>query len=984
MKTKILLNRFLNNSVALFLSAALLAMALQAGQAAAKRPLTHADYDNWRSIQAESLSQDGRFLAYALVPQDADGEVVVRNLATGVEWRHPRGKRPEPPPPREGEPPAPGPQPRRFGRQAADSQVSFTADSRALVFVIYPNKADSDKARREKKRPDELPKNAMGIMDLSSGSVARVERVKSFQVPDAASGFIAYLLEGKPAERRSDAGQQEAPGAERRRRDRRKEYGSDLVARNLTDNTERVFADVIEYTLTDDAKTLAYAVASKNEETNGVYTLAPGSAENPAALLKGKGKYSKLTWDDKQTQLAFLSDRDDAAAKKPKVRLYHWVRRAAPPTQPAVEIVSESTPHFRPGSVISDRASLDFSSDGARLFFGIAARQPDDEEEEAPAEEQAVADLWHWKDDFIQPMQKVRAERERNRSYRAVFHLKEKKLVQLADERMEEANPTEDGRLALGSDDRAYRIMVGYDATYSDYYMVNTADGARKQLLRKHPFPISLSPAGRFALFYDGKDWNTISLQDGRQVNLTGRLSVSFRREDHDSPSTPPPYGNAGWTNGDGYVLLYDRYDVWQIAPDGGSAKNLTDGVGRHEKIEFRYVKLDPEEKSIDPTKPLLLRSVNEWNKDSGFYRDRINGGLPERLVMAAMNFSTPTKAKRAEVYLLTASTFERFPDLIVTGSDFRELKKVSDANPQKAQLLWGTAELIMYKNLDGVPLSATLMKPENFDPRRKYPLLVYIYEQLSNGLHRFVDPRPSHSINASYYVSNGYIVLMPDIVYTIGHPGQSALKCVLPAIQAVVDQGFVDEKAIGIQGHSWGGYQIAYMITQTTRFKAASAGAPVANMTSAYSGIRWGSGLPRQFQYERTQSRIGASLWEAPMLFLENSPVFRADRVTTPLLMLHNDNDDAVPWYQGIEYYLALRRLGREVYLFNYNGEPHGLRKRANQKDYTMRLQQFFDHHLKGAPKPAWMESGIPYLEREKEKTEGRQQPEMSGKSSN
>jgi dipeptidyl aminopeptidase/acylaminoacyl peptidase len=328
-----------------------------------------------------------------------------------------------------------------------------------------------------------------------------------------------------------------------------------------------------------------------------------------------------------------------------------------------------------------------------------------------------------------------------------------------------------------------------------------------------------------------------------------------------------------------------------------------------------------------------------------------------------------PSKAKDADVYLLTASTFNEFPDLLVAGPSFNNLRKVSDANPQKAGLLWGSAELVRYENTDGVELSGMLVKPENFDPGKKYPLLVYIYETLSQNLNRFVDPRPSHSINASFYASNGYLVLMPDIVYSIGYPGQSALKCVLPAIQAVVDKGFVDEKAIGIQGHSWGGYQIAYMITQTNRFRAASAGAPVANMTSAYSGVRWGSGLPRQFQYEHTQSRIGGSLWEKPQLFLENSPVFRAERIQTPLLMIHNDNDDAVPWYQGIEYFLALRRLGKEVYMFNYNGEPHGLRKRQNQKDYTMRLQQFFDHFLKGAPEPDWMVKGIPYLQREKEK---------------
>ena len=275
-------------------------------------------------------------------------------------------------------------------------------------------------------------------------------------------------------------------------------------------------------------------------------------------------------------------------------------------------------------------------------------------------------------------------------------------------------------------------------------------------------------------------------------------------------------------------------------------------------------------------------------------------------------------------------------------------------------------SELVRFRSSNGDRLDAVLFKPADFDPKKKYPLIVYIYERLSQRVHSFTDPRPGHSINISQYVSNGYLVLTPDIAYRIGYPGESAMNCVLPAIDTVVERGFVDEKAIGIQGHSWGGYQIAYMLTRTNRFKAASAGAPVANMISAYDGIRWGSGLPRQFQYERGQSRIGGSPWQMPLRFIENSPIFTADRVTTPLLMIHNDGDDAVPWYQGVEYFLALRRLGKaEVYLFNYNGEPHGLRQRANQKDYTRRLQNFFDHHLKGAPKADWMERGIPFLEK-------------------
>jgi dipeptidyl aminopeptidase/acylaminoacyl peptidase len=949
---------------------------------ATRRAITHSDYDSWKSIQFQQLSRDGKILAYALVPQDGDGEIVVRNLTTGTEWRHARGSRPDPTAQGEGTgepvgpggPPGPGGGGFGAGRGGAGgSQLGITTDSRFLVFTIFPTKDEVKQARKAKKRPEDMPKNALGIMDLSTGQVTRVDKVKRFQLPEEAAGFIAYSLEAKTEPRAPGA----APAAPRpegaqpaRPRTPRKEYGTDLILRNLADNTERTFADVLEFSFSDDGKSLVYTVSSKQEDTNGVYAVVPGTTSTPASLLAGKGKYSKLTWDEDAKQLVFVSDRDDAAAKQPKIKLYYWDRQAAA----ATEIVTPTTPGLGKDLFLSDRGNIAFSFDGSRIFFGIAPPpEPEKEEDDdTPAEEKVVVDLWHWKDDFIQPMQKVRANQERNRTYRAVYHVKEKKLVQLADRTLEAVNdsPGSDGRWVFGYDDRQYRRLVGVDSSYSDVYLVDTLDGSRKPLRQRQQFGLSREPNGKYALFFDGKDWNTISIPDGKLVNLTKNLGVAFWEEDNDSPTTPSSYGNGGWTQDGKSVLLYDQYDIWQVPADGaGRALNLTDGVGRKGHIEFRYVRLDPKERAIDPAKPLLLHAENEWTRESGFYRDRINGGLPEKLIMSAKSYGNPTKAKNAEVMSLTVSTFDQFPDLYITGPDFKELKKVTDANPQKSQLLWGKSELVRFKNTDGVPLSGILIKPENFDPQKKYPMIVYIYEKLSQGLHRFVNPAPGTSINASYYASNGYLVFMPDIVYTIGYPGQSALKCVLPGIQAVVDQGFVDEKAIGIQGHSWGGYQIAYMVTQTNRFRAAAPGALVANMTSAYSGIRWGTGLPRQFQYEHTQSRIGGSLWEYPMRYLENSPVFRADRVQTPILMIHNDGDDAVPWYQGIEYYLALRRLDKEVYMFNYNGEPHGLRKRQNQKDYTRRTQEFFDYFLKGAPKPAWMESGIPFIDREKEK---------------
>ena len=939
---------------------------------AQKRPLTHQDYDSWKSIQAPQISRDGKWIAYVLSEQDGDGEIIVRNIASGTEWKAQRGYRPPTPPPDPSDPVPQG----NFLANARLLRPVFTADSRFLAFTIEPTKADFAQAKKDKKKPEDMPKNSLGIFDLNSGQVTHIERVKSFQVPEDGNGWIAYQLETKADEKKTEAlpdapkQNDEAEDFQRGRAagatgSKKKEFGTDLILRNLSDGKERIFSDALDFSFSKDAKTLVFTVSAKKEESNGIFAVTPGNDAAPVELLAGKGKYSKLTWDEEQTQFAFISDRDDAAAKQPKYKVFHWMRSGGK----AVEVNA----NLRADFVISESAGINFSQDGSRLFFGTSPPpEPEkDAEADANSDDKVGVDLWHYKDDYIQPMQKVRATADRNRSYRAVYHIKEKKFLQLADESLQNITASNDGRLAIGTDDRAYRTMTGWETfgSINDVYLVNTNDGTRRLLKQKNEGGVSLSPTGKFALYHDGKDWHSINVADGKDTNLTKTLGVNFWREDFDQPAIVPPYGSGGWTKDDKFVLLYDQYDIWQVSPDGSGAKNLTDGTGRKEKIQLRYIRLDTDEKFIDPTKSLLLSAENLDTRDSGFYRDKIDGGQPEKLLMSAKNFSNPTKAKNADVLLLTASRFDEFPDLQIADANFKSLKKISNAGAQKDKFLWGTSELVRFKNTDGVPLSGILIKPENFDPAKKYPMIVYIYEKMTNTLHNFTNPTVTNSINRTFYASNGYLIFLPDIVYTTGYPGDSAMKCVMPGVQAVVDKGFVNEAAIGIQGHSWGGYQIAYMVTQTNRFKAAAPGAVVANMTSAYSGVRWGTGLSRQFQYEHSQSRIGGNLWEYPMRFLENSPIFHADKINTPLLTIHNDADDAVPWYQGIEFYLGLRRLGKEIYMFSYNGEPHNLRRRANQKDYTRRMQEFFDYELKGAAKPEWMEKGIPYLQREKEK---------------
>lgn len=952
----------------------LLAVAALLSSAQPKRPISHTDFDAWRSISGATLSRDGKYLAYSYMPQDGDGDLIVREIATGKEWKEGVGTLPPPPiTPVDTEGPPPPPRTIR---------IAFTSDGKYLIAGTYPLKADTERAKKDRKRPDEMPKQGLLIMKLGTTEVVRIANVKSFQVPEKGGPWLAYLKEAPPAPRpAADAKPDEEAkdGAEDQQRrasssngaaNGRTTYGTDLVLRDLTktENNERVFASALEYSFARDGQTLVWTVSSRKEEENGVFAATPGSTDAPVALKSGKGKYSKLAWDRAQTQLAFFLEKQGA---------WLWTRGSAA----AAEVVNAQTAGLPQGMAVSDKGTLSFSRDGKRLFVPVA---PPSKETPAPgseapssSEDKVLMDLWRWNDDQVQPMQKVRANQERNRTYRGVWHIADKKYVQLASPQMQNVAPTDDGLLAIGTDDRPYRRMADYDGNYLDAYIVDTLTGQRTniaRMLRGGGFgsPFQVSPDGKFAFFYNDRAWYLMTLSNGASRNVTSTLGVAFYQEDHDTPDPPRGYGSAGWAKDSQSFFLYDRYDVWQIFTNGAPPRNRTAGAGRRDKIEYRITRIDPvdedDDRGIDSTQPITLRGESEVTRESGFFRTTPTSA-PQRLLWGPRNYRFVTRAHDADVLIVSAQRFDEYPDLHITDAQFRAPRKATDGGAQMAPFLWGTSELISYKNTDGVSLQAALYKPANFDPKKKYPLLVYIYEKLSQGVHSFVDPRPSHNFNFSQYTSDGYVVITPDIVYTTGQPGQSALKCVLAAVQAVEDKGFIDPARIGIAGHSWGGYQTAYLITQTSRFRAAEAGAPVGNMTSAYSGIRWGSGMPRQFQYEKTQSRIGEPLFEDPLKYIENSPVFHARRVTTPVLILHDDNDDAVPWYQGIELFLALRRNGKEAYLMNYNGELHGLRRRYDQMDYAVRMKQFFDHFLKGAPAPEWMRKGIPYIDREAEK---------------
>jgi dipeptidyl aminopeptidase/acylaminoacyl peptidase len=1007
-------------------------------QSTMKKIITHDVYANWRSIAGTVLSRDGRWAAYALVAQEADGEVVVRRLADGQEWRAARGINP-----------------------------AFSADGQFLAFAIRPSQADLDQAKKARKKADELPKNSLGIMNLANGQVEIVERVKRFAWPEEGGHYLAVLLEAKDEKKNGQANTKEdanefmqsgvdnASDADWRgdqqvgvsnvgNNAKKKDTGSEFILLDAATATRKKISNVAQFVWAKNGNRLGLSVALKEVEKNKEKT-ADAAAQNPTPasnnignvdgaevlpegayllspaemqlqnVLSGAGSYQQLQLDETGRQFAFVTNRDDLAQKRLATeraridkspaadasqlngkeqgvfKLFFW--RAGDNTAQAV--VSADTQGMTANWAPSEFGALQFSKDGQRLFFStaeISKPEPKD------AAEIVKVDIWHWKDPELQSVQKVKAEKDKQRHYLAVLHTADLRFVQLATPAMPQVLVNDNAQIAMGISDLPYRQLLSWDSLYYDVFAVDLQNGQARALAQKLHFPPSLSPAGKYILAFDAgsSQWLAWRTVDGSKTVLSAKLKAQFADLNHDTPEPRDAYGYAGWTADDASVLLYDQYDLWQVDPRNvAAASNLSNGFGRKNKLELRYLNLDPEKRVqgdepspvVDskalPTNELLLNATHSENRSTGFYQlttqDTAQGGTPQKLLHADKMLSGVIKAKQADTILLTQQSFVEFPNLWVSNLHFQNPQKISDANPQQAQYNWGTQELIEYVNGDGKKQKALLAKPENFDPKKKYPMMVYIYEKLSDNLHRHVVPAPSQNINVTRYLSNGYIVLRPDIVYRTGYPGQSALKAVVPAVKKVLAMGFVDAQRVGIQGHSWGAYQINYMLTKTTMFHAAEAGASMANMISGYGGIRWGTGLSRAFQYEHGQSRIGGTPWDSTKLFIENSPIFSINKVQTPYLTIHNDDDDAVPWYQAIEFFTALRHLQKEAYWFNYNGEKHGLRERDHIKHYTVHMAEFFDHYLLGKARPEWMDKPIPYLERGKRDVMGQFKPVTS-----
>jgi dipeptidyl aminopeptidase/acylaminoacyl peptidase len=902
-----------------------------------KPPLNHQVYDFWQEIPEQTISNNGRFSAFVINPQQGDGRLEFYRKGESV--------------------------PAFYIERGVD--VKFSNDSDYAFFKIKPQFLKTREAKKLKTKKEDMPKDSLGMLSLRTGEVAKWPAVISYRIPEKGSGWVAFLKEDLE-KKKVTTEDENKPKAKSKKENSENGYG--LVVKNYHTNIEIHFPFVKEYTFSKKGERLAFfSTGNGADRKPGVFVMEQSSSQ-PTSIYPAHPKWSisKLTFDDQGSQLAFVADLDTNAKSLMRFpKLVHWKTGDVE----ANVLADETNQPGGKGWLVNADVAPNFSKNGTTLFYG-SNPTPIVADTTLLPEEIVNVEVWHWKDSKLQTQQKVSVNSDKKRGFLTAFNLFDKSATLLATHPQEAVTLIDQGNApsVLLSDPSRYSHEHWDWNPKSDIYLVNTRTGSKKLVKERLEGRANASPSGKYIYWFSNPDtaWMAYSVEREAIIQLTKNEIVSFTNEEDDHPDFPNAYGVVGWTSNDGHLLVYDRYDVWMIDPlNPQAAVKLT--IGRNDKRRYRYVKLDPEERSIDLSAPMLLRSVDETTKQEGLYHFTFRDKSLVRKLEGDFRIGANLKKSTAsDDILFTKETFRDFPNWYHSDLTFKKVTPLTRANAQQNDYSWGSVELVSWNAGDGTPLRGLLYKPENFDSTRKYPMMTYFYEKNSDNLHAHFPPKPIRSyINFSYFTSNGYVVFVPDIVYQIGYPGQSAYNCVVPGVLHILSKGFIDKDRLGVSGHSWGGYQTAYLVTRTNLFKAAEAGAPVTNMTSAYGGIRWDTGLVRQAQYERTQSRIGGTLWEKPLQYFENSPLFFSDKVETPLLMMHNDEDGAVPWYQGIEYYLALKRLKKPVWMLNYSGEKHGLTQRQNMTDFTIRLYQFFDHYLKDAPMPRWMATGLPYLEK-------------------
>lgn len=952
-------------------------------QQAPKHAVEVEDVIAWKAIGATVLSNDGQWFGYRLAPQEGDGEVVLKRArGDNKELRFPIGEQPQAGDGGGG----------RGGAGGATSTLAFSDDAKWVAFTTYPTRQAALRLKRQR-RPIQ---SSVTVVSLATGDKKEYPKTRRFAFSGESAGWIALHRYGADAPQGGGGAAAAGGGAGGRggaaaaaATDRPR--GTDLILRDLATGAELNIGNVSDFSFRKDGRLLAFAIDALDKAGNGlqVRDMTTGAV---SPIDSGSASYERITWTDKGDALAVLKGTDDKAYRD---KFYSVVGVtdliAAAPRKVVFDPATD--PSVPKGMTISPNRDPQWTDDLQALVFGLYEPRHKDAADEASADAPAgdaaptAADssatanapanedkvdlvLWHYKDPRLQTQQEVQEARDRAFNYVAEYRVQPKTFIRLADDEMRTVTVNPKSQWAVGTDDREYELLGSLDGRrHEDVYAVDMTTGARKLAVKHLRYFSGASPDGSKILYFENGDYHVYALATGQDKNITYGLAVSFVDVEDDHNEVKPPVNAVGWASDNKTVLLSDAWDIWRVPTDGGQAVNLTVN-GKKESVRYQQrfplEARDGRDLGIDLSKPQYFRVYGEWTKKGGI--GRVDPGTPGVKMLAWSDASYPQmlKPKNGDGFVYTRGTSTEPTDYYAADASLGNPVRLTDQRPQVEKFAWSPGvQLVNYTSEKGDKLQAALFLPANYEKGKAYPTVVNFYEKMSQGANTFANPS-ANGFNRSVYTSAGYAVFVPDITYRVNDPGMSAVWCMVPAVKAAIATGIVDPRHIGITGHSWGGYQTAFLVTQTDIFAAAVAGAPLTDMVSMYSLVYKNSGGWNGAIFESSQGRFKGSYWDNWEAYYRNSPVFFAKNVHTPLMILHNDKDGAVDFTQGVEYFNTLRRMQKPVIMLEYIGENHSLARRPNQRDYTVRMKEYFDHYLMGAPAPDWMVNGVPRLKME------------------
>ncbi len=904
-----------------------------------KPPLTWKELSKWNSNKMAALSPDGAWFANASGPVEGNQTVTIRRTLDTTKYVIPTG--------------------------ATLSPILFSKDSKYAGFRITAKEAEVKAAKKTNK----TLYDKLVLLTLPGNKQITFERVRNFAFSGETPNWVAIHFvapEGSP--KGPDAGK-----------------GTDLLLYNMNTKASYNMGNVSEFAFNRSGNKLVYVIDASGQNGNGVFMrdMATGLT---TALDNDKASYKNIGWNEEGDAFAMLkSAKNDKYKSEVFTALGFTNLNGDLTTKTSFSSIDQSG--FPDGMGVSGNGRAFWSDDKSTLFVGISKleRAPEkatDSAKKTATPPAANADLekpdmiiWNWQDKRLQSAQQVQEMMDKNFSYLTSYNVTTKTIKQLADSNMRNVSIAPKGFYAIGYDNSEYELMSNLDGqNYSDIYVIDLKTGHKKQVLKKYyqnnRGGFTVAPNGKWAAFYKDGVFYSMNLETRQEHNLTGKINASFIDEWADNNVDKPATQNFGWTADSKFILIKDNYDLWKISADGKSVTPLTDNWKDKSQRVAQRSRIYPFEKGADLSKDQYFTIFNPKTKDSGLGILEAGKNNIRVLYMDNQVYESFTKAEKGNGFIFTKENATTAPEYYYTSTaNLASPAKITTNTPDQQKYAFSSGvKLIEFTSGHGDKLQATLYLPANYVEGKSYPTITYIYERLTDNMNRYTMPGfPSGGFNASMYTSNGYAVLMPDIKYKMNDPGMSAVACVIPAVKAAIATGIVDAKNVAIHGHSWGGYQTSFLITQTDMFKAAAAGAPLTNMISMYSLIYWNSGSTNQSIFESSQGRLTPGYWDNWDAFTRNSPIYYIKNVNTPLLLLHNDKDGAVDYTQGVEYYNGLRRLNKPVVMITYKGENHGIAKLPNRKDYAVRMMEYFDYFLKGKEAPDWWSKGVNKLDLDK-----------------